>query len=43
MKGKVPAKFERNMLDKIMKNTSEEKKKMMGNGSVKAKVKKGTI
>jgi hypothetical protein len=29
MKGKEPAKFERNMLDKIMKNTSEEKKKMM--------------
>jgi hypothetical protein len=40
MKGKEPAKFERNMLDKIMKNTSEEKKKMMGTGPVKVKTKK---
>lgn len=39
MKGKEPAKFERNMLDKIMKNTSEEKKKMSGE-PVKTKSKK---
>ena len=40
MKGKVPAKFERNMLDKIMKNTSKEKKKMSSVESVKVKSKK---
>jgi hypothetical protein len=41
MKDKTSSiKFERNMLDKIMKNTSEEKKKMMCGGSIKAKGKK---
>jgi hypothetical protein len=40
MKEKVPAKFERNMLDKIMKNTSEEKKKMSSVESIKGKSKK---
>lgn len=40
MKGKAPSKFERNMLDKIMKNTSEEKKKMSSVETVKVKSKK---
>jgi len=40
MKGKAPVKFERNMLNKIMKNTSEEKKKMMCGGLVKSNKKR---
>lgn len=41
MKDKTSSiKFERNMLDNIMKTTAEEKKKMMGGGSIKAKGKK---
>ncbi len=40
MKEKVPPKFEKNMLNKIMKETSEEKNKMMHGGSVKNKSKK---
>jgi hypothetical protein len=40
MKTKTSSKFERNMLDKIMKNTSEEKKKMSSGESIKVKTKK---